>query len=94
MTDLVKQAESPLAAPVEAVLVLEDRAHVTRALTLELAAGQHRLQAGPVTPLAVERSLRCRVRPTTGAGPEGRLLDLELAREYRVRARRPGTSRL
>jgi uncharacterized protein (TIGR02231 family) len=75
------------------VLVLEDRAQVTRALELELSAGQHRLAVGPVTPLAADRSLRCRVRPATGGAATGRLLDLRLEREYRVRSRRPERER-
>lgn len=48
----------PLRLPVTAVTCLEDRAQVERSGTVHLVAGVQRLRIGPVTPLAVDRSLR------------------------------------
>ncbi|WP_438309831.1 mucoidy inhibitor MuiA family protein [Streptomyces sp. HUAS TT3] len=50
-------APKPIALPVTAVTCLEDRAHVERAVTLDLAAGVQRLRLGPVSALAVDRTL-------------------------------------
>jgi len=69
--------------PVAAVTLLEDRAEVERRAVLDLAPGTHRLRLGPVTPLAVDRSLRAEL-----IGPEGTVtsaatvLDARLVRHW------------
>ncbi len=80
-----------VAAPVARVCVLEDRAQVTRAAELELAAGRHRLRVGGVSPLVADHSLRCCLQAPADAGPgaTGRVIDTGLRRHYRVRAARP-----
>ncbi|MER7952301.1 mucoidy inhibitor MuiA family protein [Streptomyces sp. NPDC096079] len=47
----------PIALPVSAVTCLEDRAHVERTAVLDLEAGVRRLRLGPVSALAVDRTL-------------------------------------
>lgn len=47
----------PIPLPVTAVTCLEDRAHVERAAVVDLAAGVQRLRLGPVSALAVDRTL-------------------------------------
>ncbi len=47
----------PIALPVTAVTCLEDRAHVERTADLDLTAGVQRLRLGPVSALAVDRTL-------------------------------------
>lgn len=47
--------------PITAVTCLEDRAQVERTGTVHLTAGVRRLRIGPVTPLAVDRSLRAEI---------------------------------
>ena len=76
-------------APIVSVVVMEDRAQVTRQATLELSPGQHVLRVEPITPLATDRSLRCRVDGEEGS----RVLDLHLRRRYVVRPRRPEQER-
>nr|WP_037910002.1 DUF4139 domain-containing protein [Actinacidiphila yeochonensis] len=60
----------PLPLPVTAVTCLEDRAQVERTAVVELSVGVQRLRLGPVTPLAVDRSLRAEA-VLTGPGPAG-----------------------
>ncbi|MEV4945701.1 mucoidy inhibitor MuiA family protein [Streptomyces sp. NPDC053755] len=58
----------PIALPVTAVTCLEDRAHVERTVVLDLEAGAQRLRLGPVSALAVDRTLHAEVtadRPAT-----------------------------
>ncbi|MFF4647202.1 mucoidy inhibitor MuiA family protein [Streptomyces sp. NPDC001389] len=50
-------ASNPIALPVTAVTCLEDRAHVERSAALDLEAGVQRLRLGPVSALAVDRTL-------------------------------------
>ncbi|MEU7555931.1 DUF4139 domain-containing protein [Streptomyces sp. NPDC044571] len=50
-------APKPIALPVTAVTCLEDRAHVERTAVLDLEAGVQRLRLGPVSALAVDRTL-------------------------------------
>ncbi|QMU79170.1 DUF4139 domain-containing protein [Streptacidiphilus sp. PB12-B1b] len=57
--------EGPL--PVTAVTLLEDRAEVERQALLDLAPGIHRLRLGPITPLAVDHSLRAEFVPAPPA---------------------------
>ncbi|MGF1432381.1 DUF4139 domain-containing protein [Kitasatospora sp. LaBMicrA B282] len=52
-----------LPLPVTAATCLEDRAHVERSATLTLSAGRQRLRLGPISPLAVEHSLRAELTP-------------------------------
>lgn len=58
--------DDALALPITAVTCMEDRAQVERAGTVRLAVGVQRLRIGPVTPLAVDRSLRAEFAPGTG----------------------------
>ncbi|GGT78649.1 DUF4139 domain-containing protein [Streptomyces lateritius] len=50
-------ARKPIPLPVTAVTCLEDRAHVERSVVLDLEAGVQRLRLGPVSALAVDRTL-------------------------------------
>ncbi|MGW7434354.1 DUF4140 domain-containing protein, partial [Streptomyces sp. NPDC054861] len=47
----------PIPLPVTAVTCLEDRTHVERTAVLDLDAGVRRLRFGPVSALAVDRTL-------------------------------------
>ena len=84
-------------AAVAAVVVMEDRAQVTRRAILELEPGRHLLSITPVTPLATDRSLRCRITPAWEDAEEeasdARLLDLQLVRRYVVKPARPEQER-
>ncbi|MFC1412133.1 mucoidy inhibitor MuiA family protein [Streptacidiphilus sp. N1-12] len=64
--------------PVTAVTLLEDRAELERAVRLDLAPGAHRVRLGPVTPLAVDRSLRAELDGVEGAS----VVDARLVRLY------------
>lgn len=66
---------APLPLPITAVTCLEDRAQVERGGTVELAAGVQRLRIGPVTPLAVDSSLRADITL-------GRVVDARVVRAY------------
>ncbi|MFI2612103.1 mucoidy inhibitor MuiA family protein [Kitasatospora sp. NPDC018619] len=73
-----------LPLPVTAVTCLEDRAHVERSTTVGLAAGVQRLRLGPLTALAVDRTLRAE------SGTDGvRVLDARLVRGWAPRAPLP-----
>ena len=58
-----------VALPISAVTLLEDRAELDRRVRLDLAAGTHRLRLGPVTPLAVDQSLRAEFTPDDASSP-------------------------
>ncbi|MFF4099079.1 mucoidy inhibitor MuiA family protein [Streptomyces sp. NPDC001903] len=61
-------APTPIALPVTAVTCLEDRAHIERTTVLDLRAGVQRLRLGPVSALAVDRTLHAELaadRPAT-----------------------------
>ncbi|WP_406055539.1 mucoidy inhibitor MuiA family protein [Streptomyces sp. NBC_01077] len=73
------------AAPVTAVTCLEDRAHVERAVRLDLAAGVQRLRLGPVTALAVDRTLHAELT----SGHPATVLDVRVVRSWEPRAPRP-----
>ena len=73
-------ARRTLEAPVSAVVLLEDRAQVTRTATVALDAGQHALTIEAVTPLLVDRSITARF---TGSG---RLDETRVHRQWRVGA--------
>ncbi|WP_256107631.1 mucoidy inhibitor MuiA family protein [Streptomyces sp. ODS05-4] len=75
-----------IALPVTAVTCLEDRAHIERTTGLDLAAGVHKLRLGPVSPLAVDRSLHAEV---TADHPVS-VLDVRITRAWTPRA--PGPS--
>ncbi|NBM18238.1 DUF4139 domain-containing protein [Streptomyces sp. GC420] len=83
----------PLALPITAVVCMEDRAQVERAGRVDLAAGPQRLRIGPVTPLAVDRSLRAEIAfeddgaTGDGNGPDAgrpgvRVVDARVVRAY------------
>ncbi|WP_371519592.1 mucoidy inhibitor MuiA family protein [Kitasatospora sp. NBC_01300] len=70
--------------PVTAVTCLEDRSQVERTTTVDLAAGVQRLRLGPLTALAVDRTLRAE---TTAPGT--RVLDARIVRDWIPRAPLP-----
>ncbi|MFD5563655.1 mucoidy inhibitor MuiA family protein [Kitasatospora griseola] len=75
--------EETIALPVTAVTCLEDRAQLERTAELELAPGVHRLRLGPVTALAVDRSLHAAVLAGDGAPTEAaKVLDVRLVRSW------------
>ncbi|GAA2155831.1 hypothetical protein GCM10009760_56140 [Kitasatospora kazusensis] len=79
---------APTAAlPVTAVTCLEDRSLVERTAALELAPGAQRLRLGPITALAVDRSLRTEL---TGH-PDAKVLDARIVRRWTPRAPLPPT---
>ncbi|MEU6313230.1 mucoidy inhibitor MuiA family protein [Streptomyces sp. NPDC047014] len=74
-------APKPIALPVTAVTCLEDRAHVERSTVLELEAGVRRLRLGPVSALAVDRTLHAEVT----AGQPVTVLDVRIVRGWTPR---------
>ncbi len=83
-------------APIDSVLVMEDRAQVTRRAEIRLQAGRNSLACWPLTPLVADQTLRCRIR---GAGNETaesdppKVIDVQLKRRYLVKASRPEKER-
>ncbi|MEV1023279.1 mucoidy inhibitor MuiA family protein [Streptomyces sp. NPDC050264] len=75
----------PVPLPVTAVTCLEDRAHIERTATLQLEPGVHRLLLGPVSALAVDRSLHAEL----GGGADATVLDVRLVRAWTPRGPRP-----
>ncbi|WP_377273172.1 mucoidy inhibitor MuiA family protein [Peterkaempfera sp. SMS 1(5)a] len=75
----------PIALPVTAVTCLEDRAHIERTAVLELSAGVQRLRLGPLTALAVDRTLHAEF-PTD---QPARVLDARIVRAWTPRAPLP-----
>ncbi|MFE9636381.1 DUF4139 domain-containing protein [Streptomyces sp. NPDC006463] len=71
-------APKPIALPVTAVTCLEDRAHVERALVLDLEAGVQRLRLGPVSALAVDRTLHAELT----ADHPATVLDVRIVRSW------------
>ncbi|MFE5538441.1 mucoidy inhibitor MuiA family protein [Streptomyces sp. NPDC056492] len=71
-------APTPIALPVTAVTCLEDRAHVERTAVLDLRAGVQRLRLGPVSALAVDRTLHAELE----AGHAATVLDVRLVRTW------------
>ncbi|MFE2146919.1 mucoidy inhibitor MuiA family protein, partial [Streptomyces sp. NPDC059456] len=71
-------APTPIALPVTAVTCLEDRAHVERTVTLDLEAGVQRLRLGPVSALAVDRTLHAELT----AGHPATVLDVRMVRTW------------
>ncbi|WP_308217746.1 mucoidy inhibitor MuiA family protein [Streptantibioticus silvisoli] len=77
-------AAAAVSLPITAVTCLEDRAQVERSGTVRLAAGVVRLRVGPVTPLAVDRSLRAELSAPDGdrAGAVAHVVDARVVRAY------------
>ncbi|GAA2806763.1 mucoidy inhibitor MuiA family protein [Kitasatospora sp. CM 4170] len=70
--------------PVTAVTCLEDRSQIERTATVELSAGVQRLRLGPITALAVDRTLRAEA---DAAGT--RVLDARIVRAWTPRSPQP-----
>ncbi|MEY2242363.1 mucoidy inhibitor MuiA family protein [Streptomyces sp. BF23-18] len=79
-------APEPIPLPVTAVTCLEDRAHVERTAVLDLKAGVQRLRLGPVSALAVDRTLHAEL---TAEHPAD-VLDVRIVRGWTPRGPRPG----
>ncbi|MFD7260464.1 mucoidy inhibitor MuiA family protein [Streptomyces sp. NPDC059874] len=71
-------APQPIALPVTAVTCMEDRAHIERAVVLQLEAGVQRLRLGPVTALAVDRTLHAELT----ADHPATVLDVRIVRTW------------
>ncbi|WP_436786242.1 mucoidy inhibitor MuiA family protein [Yinghuangia sp. YIM S10712] len=83
--------EDLLSLPITAVTCLEDRAQVERSGVVEVAAGVRRLRIGPVTPLAVDRSLRAEAIDVSGVGDVGvTVVDARVVRAAVPAPPRPG----
>ncbi|MEV6732944.1 MULTISPECIES: DUF4139 domain-containing protein [unclassified Streptomyces] len=80
-------ALKPIALPVTAVTCLEDRAHIERAIVLDLQAGVQRLRLGPVTALAVDRTLHAELT----ADHPATVLDVRIVRTWTPRGPLPST---
>ncbi|MER7954696.1 mucoidy inhibitor MuiA family protein [Streptomyces sp. NPDC096030] len=78
-------APAPTALPVTAVTCLEDRAHVERTAVLDLRAGVQRLRLGPVSALAVDRTLHAELTADHPAS----VLDVRIVRSWTPRAPLP-----
>lgn len=88
MTTATKPIALPVTAlPVTAVTCLEDRAHVERATVLDLAAGVQRLRLGPISALAVDRTLHAELTADHGAT----VLDVRIVRAWTPRGPQPPT---
>ncbi|MEU1126347.1 mucoidy inhibitor MuiA family protein [Streptomyces sp. NPDC005899] len=77
----------PIALPVTAVTCLEDRAHVERTAVLDLEAGVRRLRLGPVSALAVDRTLHAELAADRPAS----VLDVRIVRSWTPRGPLPHT---
>ncbi|MBW1811673.1 MAG: DUF4140 domain-containing protein, partial [Deltaproteobacteria bacterium] len=82
-----------LEGAIQSVLVMEDRAQVTRVGSATLKSGHNTLVVWPVTPLVADRTLRCRVLADSVAGDPPRVLDLQVKRRYLVKTARPEKER-
>ncbi|MFI6416656.1 DUF4139 domain-containing protein [Streptomyces sp. NPDC050842] len=78
-------APNPIALPVTAVTCLEDRAHVERSTVLDLVAGVQRLRLGPVSALAVDRTLHAELT----ADHPATVLDVRIVRDWTPRGPLP-----
>ncbi|MFD7619739.1 DUF4139 domain-containing protein, partial [Streptomyces sp. NPDC059802] len=78
-------APKPIALPVTAVTCLEDRAHIERAALLDLGAGVQRLRLGPVSALAVDRTLHAELTADHPAS----VLDVRIVRSWTPRGPLP-----
>ncbi|AIR96330.1 DUF4139 domain-containing protein [Streptomyces glaucescens] len=75
----------PIALPVTAVTCLEDRTHVERSAVLDLEAGTQRLRLGPVSALAVDRTLHAEL----SADQPATVLDVRIVRAWTPRGPGP-----
>ncbi|HEY9329084.1 MAG TPA: mucoidy inhibitor MuiA family protein [Streptomyces sp.] len=80
-------APKPIALPVTAVTCLEDRAHIERSTVLDLEAGIQRLRLGPVSALAVDRTLHAELT----ADHPATVLDVRIVRDWTPREPSPPT---
>ncbi|MPY30063.1 DUF4139 domain-containing protein [Streptomyces adustus] len=71
----------PIALPVTAVTCLEDRAQVERTAAVDLQAGVQRLRLGPVSALAVDRTLHAEL----SADHPATVLDVRIVRSWTPR---------
>ncbi|MFF0290809.1 mucoidy inhibitor MuiA family protein [Streptomyces sp. NPDC005262] len=78
-------APKPIALPVTAVTCLEDRAHIERDVVLDLEAGVQRLRLGPVSALAVDRTLHAELT----ADHPATVLDARIVRSWTPRGPQP-----
>lgn len=76
----------PIPLPVTAVTCLEDRAQVERTATLDLRAGVQRLRLGPISALAVDRTLHAELT----ADHRATVLDARVVRTWTPRGPLPG----
>ncbi|MEU7069945.1 DUF4139 domain-containing protein [Streptomyces narbonensis] len=85
----------PIPLPVTAVTCLEDRAHIERSTVLDLVAGVQRLRLGPVSALAVDRTLHAEVTGEPDPAAERAharppaVLDVRLVRDWTPRGPLP-----
>ncbi|QKZ16231.1 mucoidy inhibitor MuiA family protein [Streptomyces chartreusis] len=75
----------PIPLPVTAVTCLEDRAHIERTAELDLRAGVQRLRLGPVSALAVDRTLHAELSGEHSAT----VLDVRIVRTWTPRGPLP-----
>lgn len=75
----------PIPLPVTAVTCLEDRAHVERTTGLDLRAGIQQLRLGPISALAVDRTLHAELTGEHGAT----VLDARIVRTWTPRSPLP-----
>ncbi|GGL92637.1 hypothetical protein GCM10010129_40470 [Streptomyces fumigatiscleroticus] len=80
-------APNPIPLPVTAVTCLEDRAHIERTAELVLRAGVQRLRLGPVSALAVDRTVHAELT----ADHPATVLDARLVRGWTPRGPLPST---
>lgn len=71
-------APTPIALPVTSVTCMEDRAHIERTAALDLKAGVQRLRLGPVSALAVDRTLHAELT----ADHPATVLDVRMVRTW------------
>ncbi|QNP61632.1 mucoidy inhibitor MuiA family protein [Streptomyces genisteinicus] len=82
-------AQQPIPLPVTSVTCLEDRAQVERTATVELEAGVRRLRLGPVSALAVDRTLHAELTADHPAA----VLDARIVRTWTPRPPVPSADR-
>ncbi|MER5946767.1 mucoidy inhibitor MuiA family protein [Streptomyces sp. NPDC001904] len=82
-------APGPIPLPVTAVTCLEDRAHIERTATLQLEPGVRQLRLGPVSALAVDRSLHAEL---TDGPDDATVLDVRVVRAWTPRSPEPPTA--
>ncbi|MFF1847949.1 DUF4139 domain-containing protein [Streptomyces sp. NPDC058217] len=80
-------APKAIALPVTAVTCLEDRAHIERVVVLDLEAGVQRLRLGPVSALAVDRTLHAELT----ADHPATVLDVRIVRSWTPRGPQPSS---